>query len=53
MIAFQVANIHLQFFDINHGTCKRIFLRQVWRGLGIALHRGWAKLTLDRSRDLV
>jgi len=33
--------------------CKSIFLQQVRRGLELALHRGWAKLMLDRCRDLV
>ena len=43
----------LQLFDIDHGTCKSIFLQQARRGLGLALHRGWAKLILGRCRDLV
>ena len=30
-----------------------IFLQQVRRSLGFALHRGWAKLMHDRCRDLV
>ena len=33
--------------------CKSVFLQQVRRGLGLALHRGWAKLMPDRCRDLV
>ena len=52
-IASELADEHLQFFDIDHGMCKSIFLQQVRRGLGLALHRGWAKLTLGRCRDLV
>ena len=53
LIASQLADEHLQFFDIDHGMCKSIFLQQVRRSLGLALHRGWAKLMLDRCRDLV
>ena len=45
----QLADEHLQFFDINLATCKSIFLQQVRRGLGLALHCGWAKLMLDRG----
>ena len=32
---------------------KPIFLQQIRRGLGLALHRGWAKPMLGRFRDLV
>ena len=52
MIAFQLTDANPQLFDIDHGTCKSIFLQQARRGLGIALHRKWAKLVLDRRRDL-
>ena len=52
-IASQLADEHPQFFDIGHGTCKSIFLQQARRNLGLALHRGWAKLMPDRCRDLV
>ena len=38
LIASQLANGHLQFFDIDHGTCKSIFLQQVRRGLELALN---------------
>ena len=53
LIASQLAEEHLQFFDIDHGMCKSIFLQQVRRSLGLALHRRWAKLMLDHCRDLV
>ena len=53
LIAFHFKDGHLRFFDIDHGTCKSIYLHQVWRGLGLSLHRGWANLVLDRCRDLV
>ena len=53
LIASQLADEHLQFFDIGHGMCKSIFLKQVRSSLGLALHRGWAKLMLDRCRGIV
>ena len=36
-------------------TCnwESIAVKKVSRSLGLALHRGWAKLMLDRCRDLV
>ena len=40
LIAFQLADGHPKFLDIDHGTCKSIFLLQVRRSLGLALHRG-------------
>ena len=53
LIASQLAGGHPLFFDIDHGTCKSIFLQQIRRSLGLALHRGWAKLMLDRCRHLI
>ena len=53
LVASQLAEEHLQYIDIGHGMCKSIFLQQVRRGLGLALHHGWAKIMLDRCRDLV
>ena len=32
---------------------KGIFTQRIRRSLGLAVHRGWAKLLLDRCRDLV
>ena len=43
LIASQLADEHLQFFDIDHGMCKSIFLQQVRRSLGLALHRRWVR----------
>ena len=53
LIASQLADKHLKFVDIDHGTYKSIYIKQVRRSLGLALHRGWAKLVLDRCWDLV
>ena len=52
-IASELADGRLQFIDIDLGTCKTTLLQQARRRLGLALHRGWAKLMLDRCRDLV
>eukprot|EP00614_Pseudopedinella_elastica_P024742 CAMPEP_0172645378 /NCGR_PEP_ID=MMETSP1068-20121228/239702_1 /TAXON_ID=35684 /ORGANISM="Pseudopedinella elastica, Strain CCMP716" /LENGTH=174 /DNA_ID=CAMNT_0013459615 /DNA_START=173 /DNA_END=697 /DNA_ORIENTATION=+ len=53
LIASQLADGHLQFFDFDHEMYKSILLQQVRRCLGLALRRGWAKLMLNRYRDLV
>ena len=31
---------------------KQMFTQQIRRSIGLAVHRGWAKLLLDRCRDL-
>ena len=36
----QLADGHLQFFDIDHRMCKSISLRQVRRCLGLTVHHG-------------
>ena len=53
LIASQFTDWNLKLFDIYHGTCKSAFLQQAWRCLGLALHRGRAKLVLDRCRNPV
>ena len=53
LIVSQLADKQSQFFGIDHGTCNSISLQQVRSSLGLALHRGWAELMLDRFRDLV
>ena len=50
LVASQLADEQHQFFGIDHGTCKSIFLQQVRRSLGLALHRGWVKLMPGRCR---
>jgi hypothetical protein len=52
-IASELASHHLQFFALDPGMVRSIFLRRVRRSLGLKAHRGWAKLLLDRTRDLV
>ena len=50
LVASHLADDQLQFFGIDHRTCKSIFLQQVRGSLGLALRRGWTKLMLDRYR---
>ena len=45
LIGFELAAKKLQSYDT--------FLQQIRRGLGLALHHGWAELMLGRWRDLV
>ena len=53
LIASQLADEHLQFFDLDHRTWNSVFFQQARRSLGLALRRGWAKLLLGRCRNPV
>ena len=53
LIASQLSAEHLDFYDIPSAESKALSLRRIRRSWGLAAHRGWAKLLLDRTRDLV
>ena len=53
LVADELTADYMQFFDLNHKQTKSVFLRQTRRICGLTAHRGWAKLLLDRCRDLV
>ena len=44
---------HLALFDGAMNESKKMFTQQIRRSIGLAAHRGLAKLLLDRCRDLV
>ena len=43
----------LALFDDAMNVSKQMFTKRIRRSIGIAVQRGWAKLLLDRCRDLV
>ena len=43
---------HLALFDGAMNESKQMFTQQIRRSIGLAVHRGWAKLLLGRCRDL-
>ena len=53
LVACELSAEYLSFFDIAKKESKGIFTQRIRRSLGLAVHRGWAKLLLDRCRDLV
>ena len=53
LVACELSAEYLAFFDIAKKESKGIFTQRIRRSLGLAVHRGWAKLLLDRCRDLV
>ena len=44
---------HLTLFDDTPNESKQVFTQGIRRSIGIAVHRGWAKLLLDRFCELV
>ena len=40
LVASQIADGHLEFFEIDHGTYKSIFLQKVRKSMKFALHPG-------------
>ena len=53
VVACELSAKYLAFFDIAKKESKGIFTQRIRRSLGLAVHRGWAKLLLDRCHDLV
>ena len=51
--ASELASDHLQLFALDPGMARSNFLRRVRHSLGLGVHRGWVKLLLDHTRDLV
>ena len=43
---------HLALFDGAMNESKQMLLQRIRRSIGLAVHRGWAKLLLDRCREL-
>ena len=52
LVACELNVEHLALFNIAMNESKQIFTQQIRRSIGLAVRRGWAKLLLDRCRDL-
>ena len=53
LIAAALAAEHVQFYSESAKQAKGIFKQRVRRAWGHTAHRGWARLLLDRRRDLI
>ena len=53
LVACELNAKHLALFDGAMNESKLMFTQRICRSIGLAVHRGWAKLLLDRCRDLV
>ena len=52
LVACELNAEHLALFDDAMNESKQMFTQQIRRSIGLAVHRGWAKLLLGRFRDL-
>ena len=52
-IAVAMTADHLQYFEAGAKEVRGMYLHRIHRAWGHAAHRGWARLLLDRRRDLI
>jgi hypothetical protein len=53
LISSVLANENCSFFTDKPSEAKSMFTQRLYRSLGLAAHLGWARLLVDRYRDLV
>ena len=52
-IALVQAEKYCSFYNESLADAKGMLMQRLYRTLGLTAHLGWARLLLDRSRDLV
>jgi len=53
LIATALAADHVQFYNASAKQSKGMFTQRIQKAWGYTAHRGWARLLLDRRRDLI
>jgi hypothetical protein len=53
LVASVLAQEHCSYYSEKPSGAKAMFTEQLCRSLGLAAHLGWARLLVDRYRDLV
>ena len=53
LIALVQAEKYCSFYNESLADVKGMFMQRLYRTFGLTAHLGWARLLLDRSRDLV
>ena len=48
-----LAEEHCSYYSEKPSEAKALFTQQLYRSLGLTAHLGWARLLVDRYRDLV
>ena len=53
LVASVLAEEHCSYYSEKPSEAKALFTQQLYRSLGLTAHLGWARLLVDRFRDLV
>jgi len=53
IIAHELARIHVSYYNDGAKRTKGMYRQRIQKAWGHAAHRGWARLLLDRTRDLI
>ena len=53
LVASVLADEHCSYFSEKPSAAKAMFTQKLYRSLGLTAHLGWARLLVDRYRDLV
>ena len=53
LIALELAASYIEFYEVSMAEARSMQLQRVNRALGLAAHRGWARLLHSRIHDTV
>ena len=53
IIAHELAGTHVSYYNDDAKRTKGMYRKRVQKAWGHTAHRGWARLLLDRARDLI
>ena len=53
IIAHDLARIHVSYYNDDANCTKGMYRQRIQKAWGHTAHRGWARLLLDRARDLI
>ena len=53
IIAHELASTHVSYYNDDAKRTKGMYRRRIQKAWGHTAHRGWARLLLDRARDLI
>ena len=53
IIAHELARTHVSYYSDDAKRTKGMYRQRIQKAWGHTAHRGWARLLLDRARDLI
>ena len=53
IIAHELARTHVSYYNDGAKRTKGMYRQRIQKAWGHTAHRGWARLLLDRTRDLI